>query len=94
MHWWRQKSGSTRVLVVLALLLGLQIGLLVATPVLAGRWDAMQHRPAGEGWGTFGLVLWELMFCVANVIAMAIAGVWWLIARMTGKRRAAEGIHD
>jgi hypothetical protein len=94
MGWWRQRSGAVKVLVVLAMLLMLQIGMLIATPALTQRWDGIQHQPAGEGWGTFGLLLWEILFCVANVVSMVIAGVWWLIALTMGKRRAAERIND
>jgi hypothetical protein len=92
--WWKAKSGAGKALMVLAVLLTLQIGLCIATPALTQRWDVMQHKPAGEGWGTFGLLLWELLFCVANVVAMVIAGVWWLIALMVGRRKAAERTND
>ena len=83
-----------KVLLSLAVLLTLQIGLLVASPALSQHWDAMQHKPAGEGWGTFGLLIWELLLCAANVVVMVFAGVWWLIALNMGKRKAAEKIND
>ena len=47
MGWWRQRSGAVKVLVVLAMLLMLQIGMLIATPALTQRWDGIQHQPAG-----------------------------------------------
>jgi hypothetical protein len=92
--WWREKSGAAKVLVVLAVLLMLQIGLCVATPALTQRWDMVQQKPAGEGGGTFGLVLWELLFCVANAAAIFIAGVWWLMGAVNGRRKSQERIND
>jgi len=91
---WRQKSVAAKAMVVLALLLTVQIGLCVATPWLA-RWsDSIAHRPQGEDWGTFGLVLWEFYLCLLTLLLLGIAALWRLVGWIGGKTRERKGSGD
>jgi hypothetical protein len=78
------------VLLILATLLVVQLILVVATPSLAQRWDTAHHVPAGEGWGTFGLLVGQLSLCFYNVVAMLLTCVWWLIASLIRRSRRGE----
>jgi len=85
--WWKTRSGAAKTLVIAPLLLVLQIvGLLETQPITL--WvDARLHIPGGEEWGTFGLVLWELLFCAANMAVMAIAAMWLATRAIIRRRR-------
>jgi len=89
-RWWKQRSGPVKVLLILATLLVVQLILVVATPSLAQRWDTAHHVPAGEGWGTFGLLVGQLSLCFYNVVAMLLTCVWWLIASLIRRSRRGE----
>ena len=88
--WWKRKSGPVKVLLVLATLLVAQLILVVATPSLSQQWDTAHHVPAGEGWGTFGLLVGQLSLCFYNVVAMLLTCIWWLIASLIRRRKLAE----
>jgi hypothetical protein len=85
--WWRRKSGAAKTMAVLLLLLALQIGLCIATPSLDHWADSISHKPQGEDWGTFGLVLWELYFLLLTLLLLVIAALWWLVGWIAGKTR-------
>ena len=92
--WWRQKSHAAKAMAVLLLLLTLQIGLCVATPSI-GRWaDSIAHTPQGEGWGTFGLILWEFYFCLLTLLLLVIAALWGLAGWIAGKTRRPKDLDD
>jgi len=83
--WWKQKCVAAKAMVVLLLLLTLQIGLCVATPLL-GRWaDSIAHTPQGEGWGTFGLILWEFYFGLLTLLLIVFAALWCLVRWIAGR---------
>jgi uncharacterized membrane protein YdbT with pleckstrin-like domain len=88
--WWKQRSGPVKVLLVLATLLVLQLILVVVTPSLSQRWDTAHHVPAGEGWGTFSLLVGQLSLCVFNVVAMILTCLIWLIITLIRRRTVAE----
>ena len=91
---WRQKSVAAKAMVVLPLLLIVQIGLCIATPSLA-RWsDSISHKPQGEDWGTFGLVLWEFYFCLLTLLLLVIAALWRLVGWIAGKTRRRKDSGD
>jgi hypothetical protein len=92
-RWWKQKSGPAKILLILATLLVAQLILVVATPSLSQQWDTAHHVPAGEGWGTFGLLVGQLSLCFYNVVAMLLTCIWWLIASLI-RRNRAEKIND
>ena len=85
-NWWNRRSGPVKVLLVLAALLALQVCLVFATPALT--------PSAGEGWGIFGLVLWEMIFSLANIVAIFITCIWWQIASLFRKIKLAAKTHD
>jgi uncharacterized BrkB/YihY/UPF0761 family membrane protein len=88
--WWKRKRFAAKAMVVLPLLLILQIGLLFATPSLQQWADSISHVPQGEGWGTMGLILWELWLCVLTVLLMGIVAMWWLVGSIAGKMRTRK----
>jgi hypothetical protein len=84
--WWKSRSGAGKAIIVASVLLVLQIAGLLATQTITLWADAQFHIPRGEGWGTFGLVLWEFLFLAANVLVIATALVWLAVHGMRGKR--------
>ena len=89
--WWKRKRFAAKAMVVLPLLLILQIVLCLATPSLQKWADSISHLPQGEGWGTFGLILWELWLCLLTVLLIAIVALWWVVGWIAGKTRARKG---
>lgn len=92
--WWKQRSGPVKVLLVLATLLVLQLILVVVTPSLSQRWDTAHHVPAGEGWGTFSLLVGQLSLCFYNVVAMLLTCVVWFILWLYRRTKLAEKTND
>ena len=86
--WWKARSGPAKTLVVASLLLVLQIVGLLETQTITQWVDARLHIPGGEQWGSFGLVLWELLLIAANMAVMAIATLWLATHAIVRLRRA------
>jgi len=84
--WWGRKSGAGKTMLVLLALLFCEIALCLATPVLAPRLDALMHVPRGEGWGTFGVVLWELWLIALTLVLMVCAALWRLVGFFMRKK--------
>jgi hypothetical protein len=78
-NWWGRKSGAGKTMLVLLALLFCEIALCLATPVLEARVDSLMHIPQGEGWGTFGVVLWELWLIALTLLLMLCTAVWRLV---------------
>jgi hypothetical protein len=87
---WKHASAPAKWISVLAVLLIMQIGGCVATPALTGWIDTQFHIAGGEGWGNFGLVLWELLFCALTSLLMLICLIWWIVRTVGGKRESAH----
>jgi hypothetical protein len=92
--WWKQRSGPVKVLLVLAALLVFQLILIAATPSLAQRWDTAHHVPAGEGWGTFSLLVGQLSLCAWNLAVMFLTCVVWFILWLYRRNKLTEKTHD
>ena len=85
-NWWGRKSGAGNTMLVLLALLFCEIALCLATPWLEPRVDALMHTPQGEGWGTLGVVLWELWLIALTLVLMACAAVWGVVRFLMRKR--------
>jgi hypothetical protein len=81
-------------MISLALLLTIQVVLCLATPVLEPPLEAMFHKPGGEGWGAFGLVLWELELGLLTALLLCVAFIWWLVSTLTRKKKSSGATAD
>ena len=81
-------STAAKWVIVLTALLVLEVTGILATPALTQWYDTQFHIPGGEGWGQFGLVLWELLLIAATSLLMVICAIWWVVRTIGSKRKA------
>lgn len=73
--WWRNKSGQSKTITVLATLLLLDIGLCFSTPAA---FNAVNSRYRGLGVNSFiGLMVGQTLFCVALGVSIALVAIFW-----------------